>query len=92
MSQYKALLAEMSQLNEQIAKARKAEADNALAQVRALVADFGFTATDIFGARRAKRPATSLFRNPETGDTWSGRGREPHWIKGKDREAFRIAA
>ncbi|REG50971.1 H-NS histone family protein [Paraburkholderia sp. BL6669N2] len=56
-------------------------------------ADFGFTATDIFGGRRLKRsPTTSLFRNPETGATWSGRGREPHWIEGKDREAFRISA
>ena len=30
------------------------------------------------------------FRDPETGKTWSGRGREPVWIKGKDREEFRI--
>jgi DNA-binding protein H-NS len=94
MSQYNALLAELNQLNEQIATARKAEADNALAQVRALVDDFGFTATDIFGARRGvkRSTATPLFRNPETGETWSGRGREPHWIKGKDREALRINA
>ena len=30
------------------------------------------------------------FRDPETGKTWSGRGREPVWIKGKDREEFKI--
>jgi DNA-binding protein H-NS len=30
------------------------------------------------------------FRDPETGKTWSGRGREPTWIKGKDREEFKI--
>ena len=28
------------------------------------------------------------FRNPETGQTWSGRGREPVWIKGRNREEF----
>jgi DNA-binding protein H-NS len=46
MSQYKALLAEMSQLNERIATARKAEADNALAQARALVAAMTRRAAD----------------------------------------------
>ena len=30
------------------------------------------------------------FRDPETGKTWSGRGREPIWIKGKNREEFKI--
>ncbi len=30
------------------------------------------------------------FRDPETGKTWSGRGREPVWIKGKNREEFKI--
>ncbi len=30
------------------------------------------------------------FRNPETGQTWSGRGREPVWIKGENREDFKI--
>ena len=30
------------------------------------------------------------FRNPETGKTWSGWGREPIWIKGKNREEFKI--
>ena len=28
------------------------------------------------------------YRNPKTGDTWTGRGREPGWIKGKNREDF----
>lgn len=26
--------------------------------------------------------------NPNTGQTWSGRGREPKWIIGKDRAEF----
>jgi DNA-binding protein H-NS len=30
------------------------------------------------------------FRNPETGATWSGRGREPNWLKGKNRDDFKI--
>lgn len=30
------------------------------------------------------------YRNPETGDTWTGRGREPAWIKGKNRDDFAL--
>ncbi len=42
-------------------------------------------------ARRKKGgPVAPKFRNPETGDMWTGRGREPTWIKGKDREEFVI--
>lgn len=40
--------------------------------------------------RRAGGPVAPKFRNPETGDTWTGRGREPTWIKGKNREEFEI--
>ena len=39
--------------------------------------------------RKARRgtgaKAAAKYRNPETGGTWSGRGREPAWIKGKNR-------
>jgi DNA-binding protein H-NS len=30
------------------------------------------------------------YRNPETGETWTGRGREPGWIKGKTRQDFAL--
>lgn len=41
--------------------------------------------------RRSKgEKVAPKFRNPETGDTWTGRGREPGWIKGKDRSDFSV--
>lgn len=48
----------------------------------------------------AKRTAATVaprYRNPETGATWTGRGRAPRWIAdaeaaGKHREQFLIAA
>ena len=40
--------------------------------------------------RRTGGTVAAKFRNPETGDTWSGRGREPAWIKGKNRDDFRV--
>jgi len=45
------------------------------------------------GAARA--PVPPKFRNPETGATWSGRGKAPRWIteaeeQGKSRDDFLI--
>ena len=41
--------------------------------------------------RRGKgEKVAAKYRNPETGDTWTGRGREPGWIKGKDRDDFAL--
>jgi len=40
--------------------------------------------------RRTGGTVAAKFRNPETGQTWSGRGREPTWIKSKNRKEFKI--
>jgi DNA-binding protein H-NS len=42
--------------------------------------------------KTSSNPVAPKFRNPETSETWSGRGREPKWIKGKDRAEFAIKA
>lgn len=44
----------------------------------------------------AKKPVAPKYRNAETGDTWSGRGKPPRWLSeaeaaGKTRESFLIA-
>ncbi|WP_353172060.1 H-NS histone family protein [Paracandidimonas soli] len=46
--------------------------------------------------KAAKRVIPAKYRNPETGDTWTGRGKAPRWIseaeaQGKKREQFLIA-
>ncbi|WP_244321753.1 H-NS family nucleoid-associated regulatory protein [Burkholderia reimsis] len=38
--------------------------------------------------KRVKPPAK--YRNPATGEAWSGRGRPPEWIAGHDRSQFEI--
>ena len=48
------------------------------------------------GSGQARKAAVApKYRNPETGATWSGRGRSPHWIleaeqSGAGRESFKI--
>lgn len=43
----------------------------------------------------AKRPVAPKYRHPESGETWSGRGKAPRWLAaaeadGQKREAFLI--
>ncbi|WP_081062399.1 H-NS family nucleoid-associated regulatory protein [Burkholderia cepacia] len=62
-------------------------AERVLHEVRECVAEFNFTPEDVFSMRQRRRPK---YYDPATGQTWSGRGREPLWIRGKDRSLFEI--
>jgi len=47
-------------------------------------------------ANPPKRTVPIKYRHPETGDTWTGRGKPPRWIsnaesEGKDRKDFLVA-
>ncbi len=98
MSQtYKELLQQREALEQAIASARKNEISNALAKVRELVAEYGLTSQDIFPVRGAKTSATksvskvaAKYRDPVTGQTWTGRGKAPKWIEGRERSPFVI--
>jgi len=97
MSSYKQLLAKREELEAEIELAKQAEASVALEQIREQVQLFGFTPDDVFGkpgkkAKRVLAPSTNLFRNPDTDETWNGRGRMPAWLKDRDIEQFRVSA
>lgn len=94
------LLAQKAALEKQIAEFQKEKRGEAIANVKALMAEYGLTAADIVGgARSAKgaaapaapaapakkskaagRKVAAKYRNPATGDTWSGRGLKPRWL------------
>lgn len=82
MATYKELKAQMAELEAKAAAARAAEFQEVLADIRAKVADYGFTEQDIFGRGRGRprKPAGSaaspIYRDPKTGATWSGPGAE----------------
>lgn len=88
------LLAQKAALEAQIDAARKAENADAIAKVKALITEHGLTQQDIFGgAKRGRKASGSVaakYRDPATGATWTGRGKAPKWIDGKDRAQFAI--
>jgi len=94
---YKELLQQREALEQAIAAARQREILDAVTKVRELVAEFGLTANDIFpgrGAKAAGKPTSKVaakYRDQATGQTWTGRGKAPKWIEGKDRNQFVIA-
>ncbi|HOV18568.1 H-NS family nucleoid-associated regulatory protein [Ottowia sp.] len=96
MASLKELLLQQKELAVQIEAARKREIADAVQQARALVAEHGLTVEDVFPNRRGRKAAgggakvAPKYRDPATGTTWTGRGKPPRWIEGKDRAAFAI--
>lgn len=85
------LLAQRAELEKQIAETQRNERAEAVAQVRALMAQYGLTLADI-GSRSAAAPrpagngkprakVAAKYRDQITGQTWSGRGLQPNWLK-----------
>lgn len=62
---------------------------HAIAQARALIVQFGFEESDVFRPTR-KAVVKAKYRDPATGKTWSGRGKAPLWLAGKDRATFAV--
>ncbi|WP_321810327.1 MULTISPECIES: H-NS histone family protein [unclassified Burkholderia] len=92
MSTYQELLAKRTALEAEIDAAKGAERTTALFNVCQLVSEFDISSREIYGVHRksARRRPDAKYRDPETGATWSGRGRPPAWIDGKDRVFFEI--
>lgn len=91
MKTLKELLAEKASLEAKIAVTHKQASEEALAKVHALVAEFGFTATQVFPWRPdTKKTVVAKYLEEKTGKTWTGRGKPPAWIVGKDRADFLI--
>lgn len=94
MATYKALKEQAEALARRIEEARLIEVQSVIANIRELAAEYRLSAEDIFGNPRGKRSArgassaNAKYRDPMTGACWSGRGRPPDWIKGKDRNRF----
>ncbi|KVV51657.1 H-NS histone [Burkholderia territorii] len=92
--QLQKLQAQLAQLDRRIQAARRNERQAALVQVRQLVTSYALTAREVFGQGYSDRAKLftvgAKYRDPATGATWSGRGRAPVWIAGRDRAAFLI--
>jgi DNA-binding protein H-NS len=93
MTSYTELLAQKAELEAQIAAAQAERKAEGIAAARALIQEHGLTAADVFptpGKKAKGSVGAPKYRDPATGATWTGRGKPPNWINGKDRESFLI--
>lgn len=90
MKSLKELLAERATLDATIAREKKTAEAEALRQIHALIAEFGFTAQQVLPWQAPKKHVSAKYQDPKTGATWTGRGKPPSWIAGKDRSRFLI--
>jgi DNA-binding protein H-NS len=86
MAEIQELLAQKAALEKQIEAARKHARQDAVAKVKALMAEYGLSVSDLT-VKSPGRPGTKggkvapKYRNTATGETWSGRGLQPKWLK-----------
>lgn len=93
MTDYQTLLARKAELEAQIAQAQAEAKAHAINKVRELIREHDLTPEDLQGPAKAKGSVGApKYRDPATGSTWTGRGKPPNWINGKDRALFLISA
>ncbi|SOY77701.1 Histone-like nucleoid-structuring protein H-NS [Cupriavidus taiwanensis] len=94
------LLAQLASVNARLEQLRATEVPKVVEEIRQWMQEYDLSIEDIADrpsvepAARAVPTKTKAappprYRNPKTGQTWSGRGRAPTWI-GKKRERFLI--
>ncbi|MYN29262.1 H-NS histone family protein [Duganella levis] len=90
--EYKAKIAELENLAE---SARKDEITKAKEQIATIMRDYGLTIADLGATAKAKvskprAPVPTKYRDDATGQTWTGRGRAPKWLEGKNKDDYLI--
>lgn len=91
MTQLAQLKAQAVALDLQIAAAKKAEHSTALATIRELMASHGIQISELASVKRPTAGKVApKYRDAASGATWTGRGKEPLWIRDRDRATFAI--
>ena len=83
------LIAQKEALEQQIREMRETERKDAIKSARRLIEEFELTSAELFGKAKAN-VVQPKYANPQTGETWTGRGRTPKWLTGKNHQDFLI--
>lgn len=90
--QYKSQIAELQNLAE---TARLKEISHAKEKIHAIMREFDLTIADLGATAKNKpkkeRAKVQVKYQDGDGHTWTGRGRAPKWLEGKDRAQFLIS-
>ncbi len=89
------------ELQEQLDLEKNSLRKGAIVQAKHIIQEFDLTAIDLgFSSKKSvpekkRAKVEPRYRDPLTGETWSGRGRTPNWLAahisaGRNKEGFRI--
>ncbi len=93
MPTYKELQEQIQQLEQDAKVIRLKEIKDAVADIKNLMDQYGLSLEDIrmsSAGKKSKASQSNIQFRDKSGNTWSGRGRMPAWIKGKNKELFRV--
>ena len=96
MTTYKEYQQQIEQLKLLAEAARGEEIKEAKEKIAKIMREHNLTLADLqdqqkSGPKRKHAPSGVLYKDPETGKTWTGRGRMPFWIEGKNRDDFLVS-
>lgn len=87
MASLQELIAQKEALELEIERTRNQDRSDAISKVRALMEQYGLTLADLstrasprLRSKQTKKVAAK-YRDRATGDSWSGRGLQPKWLK-----------
>ncbi|MFM2342325.1 MAG: hypothetical protein RLZZ592_1978 [Pseudomonadota bacterium] len=103
------LARQQAELEKQIQDTLRAERAGVIQQIKTMMAEHGLTVADLSSSKPGRpakaanaetapsRKVAPKYRDPETGETWSGRGLKPKWLataieNGRTLEEFAIQA
>ena len=101
MASLQDLIAQKEALERQIELTKKQDRNDAIAKVRNLMTEYGLQIADLSAKSSSKagprggNKVAAKYRNKATGESWSGRGLQPRWLKaavsaGRKIEEFSI--
>lgn len=97
MDNYQILVRQQRELEEKVLSARKREIGHAIAAIARTAALYGITIDEIRKALPKQMKTgprgkyVPKYIDPQTGRTWSGRGRPPKWLADKNADDFLLA-
>ena len=88
------LLEQRNALDTQIEEAISKTKDEVISRIKVDIENYRLVAEDLFpGIKLKKKTAKTVeakYKNSETGQTWTGRGKRPLWLKDKDLEQYKV--
>jgi DNA-binding protein H-NS len=92
MANYDELIEQRKLLDQQILAIQQKEKQEAIDSIKVMIEKHSLSVSDLFSKKinQNNKKVPAKYRNPATGETWTGRGKAPLWIVGKERESFII--